>query len=414
MMNKQGKIHSFQSRKPHSLYLGIDVPLFICIISLLAIGLVFVYSASWEFAVQQDKEPSYFLRRQLIFALIGMAMAAFAFFLDYRRLRKLVVPLVILTLVALILVGFFLGESRLGARRSLFEGSIQPSELAKLVIIIYLAFWLTDKKDFLNSNNWGIIFLMVVIGTFCSLILIQPDLSAAITVFLIGAMMFFLGGADLKQIPKLLLIAVICGIIALVFSSTGQQRLVDYFSGIKDPAQGSYHIIRAIEGIVKGGLFGVGIGKSTVKFTGLPFAPTDSIFAVIVEEMGLLGATILLLLYVVILWRGITIARKAPDAVGRLIAGGITIWVFLEAMINICVMVNLLPFAGNALPLVSYGGSSLVTVLMGLGMVMGVSRVTNQQKNELEGRAIDAAVDLRRDDGWRNISGTRRPANFGN
>ncbi len=410
MMNQRAKINS---RKPKPLYLGIDVPLFICIFALVVIGLVFVYSASWEFAVQQDKEPSYFFKRQLIFTCIGSAAAAFAFFLDYRRLRKLVVPLVIFTLLALLLVGFFLGESRLGARRSLFEGSIQPSELAKLVIIIYLAFWLSDKKDFLNSNDWGILFLMVVVGAFCSLILIQPDLSATVTVFLLGAMMFFLGGADLKQIPKLLLIALACGVIAIVFSSTGQQRLVDYFSGLRDPAQGSYHIIRAIEGIVKGGIFGVGIGKSTVKFTGLPFAPTDSIFAVIVEELGLLGATIILLLYIIILWRGITIAKKAPDAVGRMLAAGITVWIFLEAMINICVMVNLLPFAGNALPLISYGGSSLVTVMTGMGMIMGVSRVTNQQKNELEGRAIDAAVDLRRDDGWRSVSGARRSANYG-
>ncbi len=409
MMNQRAKTNS---RKPKPLHLGIDVPLFICIFALLVIGLVFVYSASWEFAVQQDKEPSYFFKRQLIFTCIGSAAAAFAFFLDYRRLRKLVVPMVIFTLLALLLVGFLLGESRLGARRSLFEGSIQPSELAKLVIIIYLAFWLSDKKDFLNSNDWGILFLMIVVGAFCSLILIQPDLSASVTVFLLGAMMFFLGGADLKQIPKLLLIALACGVIAIIFSSTGQQRLVDYFSGLRDPAQGSYHIIRAIEGIVKGGIFGVGIGKSTVKFTGLPFAPTDSIFAVIVEELGLLGATIILLLYIIILWRGITIAKKAPDAVGRLLAAGITVWIFLEAMINICVMVNLLPFAGNALPLISYGGSSLVTVMAGMGMIMGVSRVTNQQKNELEGRTIDAAVDLRRDDGWRSVSGTRRSASY--
>jgi cell division protein FtsW len=306
-MNKS----SSQSRKkPHSLHLGVDVPLLICIVTLLAIGLVFVYSASWEFAVQQDKEPSYFLKRQLIFALIGGAAAIFTFFLDYRRLRKLVIPLVVITLLALVLVGFVIGESRFGARRSLLQGSIQPSELAKLVIIIYLAFWLTNKKDYLNSNNWGVLFLMVVIGAFCSLILIQPDLSATITVFIMGAVMFFLGGADLKQLPKLFLIALACGIAALIFSSTGQQRLVDFFSGLKDPAQGSYHIIRAIEGIVKGGFFGVGIGKSTVKFTGLPFAPTDSIFAVIVEEQGFLGATVIILLYIVILWRGIYIAKS--------------------------------------------------------------------------------------------------------
>jgi cell division protein FtsW len=400
-------------KKPHSLHLGVDVPLLICVVTLLAIGLVFVYSASWEFAVQQDKEPSYFLKRQLLFAILGGAAAVVTFFLDYRRLRKLIVPLVIITLLALFLVGFVLGEARFGARRSLLQGSIQPSELAKLVIIMYLAFWLNDKKDYLNSNNWGVLFLMVVIGAFCSLILIQPDLSATITVFIMGAVMFFLGGADLKQLPKLFLIALACGLIALIFSSTGQQRLVDFFNGLKDPAQGSYHIIRAIEGIVKGGFFGVGIGKSTVKFTGLPFAPTDSIFAVIVEEQGFLGATVIILLYVVILWRGIYIARRAPDQVGRLLASGITIWILLEATINICVMLNMLPFAGNALPLISYGGSSLVTVLAGFGMIMGISRVTMQQKDELEGRPLNAVVDLRRDDGWRSVSGSRRPANTG-
>ena len=400
-------------KKPHLLHLGVDVPLLICVVTLLAIGLVFVYSASWEFAVQQDNEPSYFLKRQLLFAIVGGAGAVIAFFLDYRRLRKLVIPLVALTLLALFLVGFVIGEARLGARRSLLQGSIQPSELAKLVIIIYLAFWLNDKKDYLNSNNWGILFLMVVIGVFCSLILIQPDLSATITVFIMGAVMFFLGGADINQLPKLFLIALACGLLALIFSSTGQQRLVEFISGLRDPAQGSYHIIRAIEGIVKGGIFGVGIGKSTVKFTGLPFAPTDSIFAVIVEEKGLLGATVLVLLYLMILWRGIYIAKRAPDGVGRLLASGITIWILLEATINICVMLNMLPFAGNALPLISYGGSSLATVLTGIGMIMGVSRVTMQQKDELEGRPLNAVVDLRRDDGWRGVSGARRPANYG-
>ena len=400
-------------KKPHSLHLGVDVPLLVCVVTLLTIGLIFVYSASWEFAVQQDQEPSYFLKRQLLFAVVGGAGAIIAFFLDYHRLRKLVIPLVVLTLLALFLVGFIFGEARLGARRSLLQGSIQPSELAKLVIIIYLAFWLIEKKEYLNSNNWGILFLMMVIGAFCSLILIQPDLSATITVFIMGSVMFFLGGADLKQLPKLFLVALACGLFVLVFSSTGQQRLVEFISGLKDPAQGSYHIIRAIEGIVKGGIFGVGIGKSTVKFTGLPFAPTDSIFAVIVEEEGILGATVVVLLYFVILWRGIFIAKQAPDEVGKLLASGITIWILLEATINICVMLNMLPFAGNALPLISYGGSSLATILTGFGLIMGVSRVTMIQKDELEGRPLVAAVDLRRDDGWRSVSSSRRPANYG-
>lgn len=397
-------------KKPHTLHLGIDVPLLICVIVILIIGLIFVYSSSWEFAVQQDYEPSYFLKRQLLFSGIGIMGAIVAFFLDYHRLQKIIPWLVIFTLVSLFFVTVALGEFRLGARRALFQGSIQPSELAKLIIIIYLAFWLHAKRKYLNTRSWALLPLMLVVGAFCGLIFIQPDLSATVTVFALGALMFFLGGADLSQIWKLALIAVIAGILALMISSTAQVRISEFLTGLSDPTHGSYHVIRAIEGIVKGGLFGVGIGKSTVKFTGLPFAPTDSIFAVIAEEKGLLGAIAIVLLYLVILWRGIHIANRAIDQVGKLIASGITFWIMLEAIINIGVMVNLLPFAGNALPLISYGGSSLVTVLTGLGMVMGVARITSRKKDEQEGRPLNAVVDLRGDDGWRNISRPRRSA----
>jgi len=398
------------NKKTHSLQLGVDVPLLICVITLLIIGLVFVYSSSWEFAVQQEYEPSYFLKRQLLFTVIGIAGATIAFLIDYHRLRKLVPWLVVFTLALLFFVTVVLGEFRLGARRALFQGSIQPSELAKLVIILYLAFWLNAKRKYLNTRSWALLPLMLVVSVFCGLIFIQPDLSATITIFALGTLMFFLGGADLGQIWKLALIAVIAGILALIFSSTAQDRIGEFLSGLKDPAQGSYHVIRAIEGIVKGGLFGVGIGKSTVKFTGLPFAPTDSIFAVIAEEKGLLGAITIVLLYLMILWRGIHIANRAPDQVGKLIASGIIFWILLEAVINIGVMVNLLPFAGNALPLISYGGSSLVTILTGLGMVMGVARITFRKKDEQEGRPLNAVVDLRGDDGWRSVSRTRRSA----
>jgi len=194
---------------------------------------------------------------------------------------------------------------------------------------------------------------------------------------------------------------------------TGQERISEFLMGIRDPVQGSYHVVRSIEAIIKGGIFGVGIGKSSVKFTGLPVAPTDSIFAVIAEEKGLLGVTVIIILYSIILWRGLSIANRAPDHLGKILVSGITIWIFLEAMINICVMVNLLPFAGNALPLISYGGSSLVTILAGIGMIMGVARITIRQKEEQEGRPLNAVVDLRRDDGWRNLPRPRRSAGIG-
>jgi cell division protein FtsW len=397
-------------KKTHSLNLGVDVPLLICTSALLAIGLLFVYSSSWEFALQLGQSPSYFLTRQMLFAGVGISIAIIAFFFDYHRIHRLVIPMVVVTLILLLLVGVGLGESLLGARRSLFQGSIQPSEFTKLVIIIYLTFWLGSKQEFLNSITLGLLPLMIILGVFCGLVLLQPDLSATITIFILGGIMFFLGGADLNQIVKVLVVALIAGLIVVFISSTGRARVAEFLIGLKDPAQGSYHVIRSIEGIIKGGLFGVGIGKSTVKFTGLPFAPTDSIFAIIAEEVGLLGATVVIVLYVVLLWRGITIANRAPDLTGKLLASGIAIWIFVEAAINISVMVNLMPFAGNALPLISYGGSSIVTILFGIGIIMGVSRVTYKQKDELEGRPLNAVVSLRRDDGWRSVSRSRRPA----
>ena len=403
-----------RKERSHSLHIGVDVPLLIGIITLLIIGLIFVYSSSWEFAVQQDYEPSYFLKRQLLFTGIGSIGAVIAFLVDYRRLRKLIPWMVVFTLLLLLFVSVVLGEFRLGARRTLYQGSIQPSELAKLVIVMYLAFWLNAKQKYLNTRSWALLPLMLVVGAFCGLIFIQPDLSATVTVFFLGILMFFLGGADLDQLWKLALIAVVAGIFALIFSSTAQIRIGEFLSGMRNPAEGSYHVIRAIEGIVKGGLFGVGIGKSTVKFTGLPFAPTDSIFAVIAEEKGLLGAITIVLLYLVILWRGVYISNHAPDMVGKLIASGIAFWILLEAVINIGVMVNLLPFAGNALPLISYGGSSLVTVMTGLGLMMGVARVNSIKMDEQEGRSLNAVVDLRGDDGWRNVSRSRRSTSHEN
>jgi len=408
MMPEKQNTH-FQ-RKTHPLHLSIDVPLLIIVLSLLAIGLLFVYSSSWEFALQQEKEPSYFLKKQISSIAVGIGGGIVAFYFDYHRMQKLVKYMVLGTLILLFLVSIVLGEARLGATRSLWQGSYQPSELAKLVIIIYLAFWVDSKKNNINTISFGLIPLMAIIGLFCGLILLQPDLSTAATIFILGVIMFFLGGADLHQIIRVSSVALIAGLSIVLFHPTGRTRISEYLSGLRNPIEGSYHMIRSIEGIVKGGLFGAGIGMSTVKFTKLPFAPTDSIFAVISEEVGLVGSSILILLFVLLFWRGLRIANHAPDFLGKLLASGISIWIFLEAMINIGVMVNIIPFAGNALPLISYGGSSIATVLTSIGMLMGIARITKQQDDKQEGRVTHAVVDLRRDDGWRDLSRTRRSA----
>ena len=407
MSQKSIPVEHKQKRRP--LYLGVDVPMLITVVALLGFGLLMLYSASWEYSVSiMDQSPSYLLERQLRFVVIGGAAAVFAFFFDYHRIKKFVIPMMLVTLLMLMLVIFYVNEVRLGARRGLFEGSIQPSELAKLVVIIYLAFWLQAKQHLLHEFSFGLLPMAAILGISSAMILFQPDLSAAATIFVIGGLMFFMGGGDMRQIIPSLVVALVVGMLLILVYSTGQERISSFVEGIQDPKMASYHVVRSFEAIVRGGLFGVGIGRANTKFTGLPVAPTDSIFAVIAEETGILGAIIIIILFIVFLWRGLTIAQNAPDLLGQLLAAGITVWIFIEAVINMSVLVNLLPFAGNALPFISYGGSSLTMVMAGVGIIMSVARQTSIKNNEEERRPLNAVVSVRRDDGRRRVSGARR------
>jgi cell division protein FtsW len=216
--------------------------------------------------------------------------------------------------------------------------------------------------------------------------------------------LFFLGGGHRKQIIYLLIGALVVGLLVVQVSHTGQQRITDYLTGLKDPTQSSYHMLRAYEAVVKGGWFGVGIGQASTKLTGLPLAPTDSIFAVIVEELGLAGALGTVFLYGLLIWRGLRIANRAPDMLGSLLAAGVTFWIGTDAIINMMVMVGLMPFAGNALPFISSGGSNLVTSLMAIGILMGVSRQMEPEAGKEEWRNFGSSIDLRGRNRRRSIS----------
>ena len=180
-----------------------------------------------------------------------------------------------------------------------------------------------------------------------------------------------------------------------------------YFDGLQNPALGSYHIRRTFEAVIKGGFFGVGIGKADTKFTGLPLPHTDSIFAVIAEETGILGGVFVLALYGLLLWRGLVIAKRAPDQLGTLLAYGFVGWIILEAMMNIAVIVGLFPFTGNALPFISAGGSSMITTLAAMGIVMNVAR-SSIKHDSSERSSTNAVVDLRRRDRRRGVSRSNR------
>lgn len=382
---------------------SIDLPLLLVMIATLVFGLLMLFSASWDFSLAVYGEPMRMFNRQVLWLALGLVVAYTLSRIDYHNWRTLAVPLMLGT-IGLLAAVLFVNEIRLGAVRTLLGGSIQPSELAKVVTIIYLAVWMHSKREQMHDIQWGLIPLAVILGTVGGLIYIQPDLSATATVFVLGGLLFFIAGGDLRQIVFLLVIAVITGLLVVQVSATGQERVGAYVDGLKDPTQASYHVRRSFEAIVKGGWFGVGIGRADTKLTGLPVPPTDSIFAVIAEELGLFGAAGTVTLYVLLVWRGLRIAEKAPDMLGSLLAAGLTFWLALEAIINMLVMVGLVPFAGNALPFISAGGSNMVASLAAIGILMNVSRQAGSGSEREEWRNFGATIDLRRRNRRRSIS----------
>lgn len=388
--------------------LSFDVPFLLVVITLLIFGLVMVYSASYDYSNRFYGDPTTIFYRQLLWLVIGLSIAITLAFLDYHRWQQIAVVLMGITIIGLIAV-LFLNEVRNGAVRTLFGGSIQPSELAKLVTVIYLAVWLSARREKLSDVSFGLIPLAIILGLLGGLVIIQPDFSAVATIFLLGGLMFFLAGGDLKQIGILMVIALVIGLGIVQLAPTGAARIELFIAGIQDPTQGSYHVRRSLEAIIKGGWFGVGIGEAETKLTGLPVPPTDSIFAVVGEEMGVIGSIVLVGLFALFLWRGFKIVRQAPDQLGMLLAAGLTLWISIEAFINMSVMVNLLPFAGNALPLISAGGSSLVVTLAAIGILINISRLSEKKKSE-KGKLFNAVIDLRRRNRRRRVSGSRRVA----
>jgi cell division protein FtsW len=388
---------------------SVDIPLVLTVIALAVFGLIMLYSASFDFSFNEYGSSTYMFVRQVKWLALGIVVACVLSLFDYHNWRR-VVLFAMLGTIALLLTVLFINEIRLGASRSLFEGSYQPSEITKLVTVIYLSVWLYAKRQFLHDIRLGLIPLGVILGIICGLIYLQPDLSAAGTVLILGSLLFFLAGADMRQIILLLIAAIIMGWVVVQVSATGQDRVDTFIAGLHDPTLASYHVQRSLEAVIKGGIFGVGLGQADTKLTGLPFAPTDSIFAVVVEELGLFGAVLLISLYAMLLWRGLVIARRAPDMLGTLLASGITFWIGMEALINMAVMVGLMPFAGNALPFVSAGGSNLVSMLCGIGVMLNISRRSGEsvKKEENDWRSFGAVIDLRRRNGRRRVSRLRR------
>jgi cell division protein FtsW len=385
--------------------LGFDAVLLLIVATLLGAGLITVASTTWgvSYSMQDSQSVWILFLRQLGFAVIGLMLMGILFVIDYHiflRIKGLVVLLALVTVGLLVAVLFLRGDSSI--RVGLFGGSGQPSELAKFVTVIYLAVWLVSKADVLHDVKLGLIPYAALIALFSGLIAIEPDYSAAVTVVLLGIAMFYFGGGKIHNVVIGSLVIGVGGVLmALVIRP---QRIADYLAGWRNIREANLHIREALSAISSGGIFGVGAGASRFKYFSLPAAHTDSVFAVIAEELGFVGAAVVLLLFVLLVWRGFKIAVNARDELGLLLAAGITSWVALEASINILTILQVLPFAGNALPFFSYGGSNLVLTLGAMGMLLNISRT---RKEDDSAEATDEDRSVRRGHGGRDLPRAR-------
>lgn len=374
-----------------------DYPLLIAVGMLSAIGLLMVYSTTFDWGYQEYGDAAHFLVRQSIWLLVGAGVMWLIMRVDYTTWHRLSIPLMGAALALLIAVLLF-GQERFNAQRSFFNGSIQPSELVKLIAVIYIADWLSSKGEKIRDIGYGLIPFAVLIGAIAGLIVLQPDFSTAGVIILVAAIMFFLAGADIKQIVIGLLVSGFTFLMLMVNSTYAQERINSYLDALNDPTQASYHVQQAMIALGSGGLTGVGPGASRQKFGYLPFPHTDSVFAVLGEELGLIGALVVLSLFASLAYRGFRIALRAPDAFGTLVATGITCWIAIEALVNVAVMTGILPLTGTPLPFISYGGSSLVSLMAGIGLLQSVARGSRK------GLTRSALVDRRRRHGRPRLS----------
>jgi len=335
---------------------GMDLWMLALVFAMIAFGLVMVYSASWDVSFRLHGDANALFRRQLGNLVLGLLAMAFTAWMPIRWLRRLAVPILAASMLALLLV--LLVNSGDSPRRAILGGSVQPSEMAKLAVIIYLAVWMESKGNRLSEWGYGFIPLLMLIAITDSLILLQPDLSAVLTVAIVALVMFYLAGAQISQALFVSLGGAFVAYLLVRATNTGRERWADYMSGLIDIEQASYHVQHSLQAFYAGGIIGRGLGASREKFGLLPAPHTDSIFAVIGEELGLLGALLVLGLFWLFLWRGFKVAMNAEDRLTTLLASGVTVWIAVEALVNMSVLLGLLPFAGNALPFFSYGGSS--------------------------------------------------------
>lgn len=372
---------------------GYDLGLLFCVLTLLALGILMVYSASGARAFDALDNPQFFLLQQSVWGALGLFALAVATRVDYRRYRLVAVPLL---LVAVVLLGLVLvpglGVSGGGATRWLrVFGSVavQPAEFAKLALILYLAAWLSSRQADLHAGRLTLQFLILA-GGLATLVVVQPDLGTACVLIGIAVLVYFAAGARLVELAAVGALA-LAGVTAVAIAAPYRlARLLAFLDPWADPQGAGFHTVQALYALALGGPFGEGLGAGREKFGYLPAPYTDSIFAVIADELGLVGALAVIFLFGGLVFQGVRITRRAPDTFGALLAVGITAWLGLQAWINMAVVASLVPMTGITLPFISYGGSSLLVSLTSVGILLNIGRQGTIERRSLRGDAHPA------------------------
>lgn len=351
-----------------------DFILMFVIFLLLAIGLVMVFSASSYQDLIKYKDSYYTFKKQITWAALGLVAMIVMMNFDYHRLKKISGPSVIISIILLVIVLFM--PERNGSKRWIGVGSLvfQPSEIAKFAIILYMSSSLSRKKENIQSFAKGIIPYVLVGGIMFVLILLEPNLSIAGTVLIVVFLMLLIAGAKKGHLALLAVFGSILAVLFTVSEDYRYKRLTSFLNPWKDPLDTGYQAIQSLLALGSGGLSGLGLGKSRQKFFYIPEPQNDFIFSIIGEELGFLGTAGIMLLFLILIWRGIKIALNAPDAFGSFLAAGITSLIAVQAIINIAVATSSMPITGIPLPFISYGGSSMVFMLLTVGILLNISR----------------------------------------
>jgi cell division protein FtsW len=356
-----------------------DLPLMLLVFLLTGVGLVMLFSASFPRAYYKLNNPFYYLFRQGVFAAVGVIAMLVIGRINYQRFRALAKPILFISIIMLVLVLIpGIGQIRNNARRWLGVGTLftfQPSEIAKFAVVLYFAADISKKKEKMRTFRHGILPYVLILGIISALMLLEPHLSGTVLILGTGAVMMLVGGIDWKWVMGAL--AAAAGGVALMMSgviSYGQSRIAMWENPWLDAQGDGYQMVQSLLAIGSGGLLGVGLGKSRQKFLYLPEEHNDFIFSIVCEELGLIGAAIIMLLFAALILRGYWIALHARDRFGSLLAVGVTTFVALQVFLNIGVVTGLLPATGISLPFFSYGGTALMLQLAEMGVVLSVSR----------------------------------------